>query len=57
MKSPIPSESICQLEFVDDVFADLDEAYEIVFYLIIFSRLLILGRRRRIKKRVPNLLK
>ncbi|CAO2838201.1 unnamed protein product [Amaranthus hypochondriacus] len=29
LKSPIPSESICQLEFADDVFDDPDTAHEI----------------------------
>ena len=29
LKSPIPSESICQLEFADNVFDDPDEAHEI----------------------------
>ena len=29
LKSPVPGESICQLKFADDAFADPDEAHEI----------------------------
>ena len=29
LKSPVPSESICQLEFADDVFDDPNEAHKI----------------------------